>query len=485
MFYAHLYKFSIFALYLKNMASSEFFHTSGQTNSMVNRFEKMLKHKKAVYFDVAEFGQIIETYLDDNNLNKAAKAIQIGLIQHPGSDELLFSKARLLFLNNKSDDALKILDYLEHNDPDLPDLFVLRGTIMLNKLLVDNAIDSFNHAMKICPPEEQYDLLWDIGEIYMEFELFDEASACFKSALKFNGNDPDLIFNMALSCEYGFNFKSAEYYYNLYLDKQPYDFYAWFLLSNCFTKQGEYLKAIEAIDFSMAVNDQYEINYFQRAYNLYRLSSYNEAIEWFKKFLDFRFNSFISYYILAQCYQNTGDSKNAIKFFRKTIQTDIRMGIYTAEPYLSLGQIYEATGKKGLARRFYYQAFKIDPSNPYVLKAMAFFLAGENIGVSEKYFNQYIRTNPDNEDAYIKYSRILYSKRFFTQLEKITKKGLAHYPNNEEITMLYLLSLIKNGKYRTLKKYNNLLQKEGIINKLIDLAGIDDKGKIYQCIAGK
>ena len=54
----------------------------------VKRFEDMLGSNKPLYFDVEEFEDIIEFYIDNNNLNHANKAIEIALEQHPISDSI-------------------------------------------------------------------------------------------------------------------------------------------------------------------------------------------------------------------------------------------------------------------------------------------------------------------------------------------------------------------------------------------------------------
>jgi hypothetical protein len=47
------------------------------------RFEEMLNTNSTIYFDVYEFENIIDYYLDQHNIHNAKAAIECGLKQHP------------------------------------------------------------------------------------------------------------------------------------------------------------------------------------------------------------------------------------------------------------------------------------------------------------------------------------------------------------------------------------------------------------------
>ena len=57
----------------------------------VAKFESMLKENNILFFDVDEFEEIIEYYLQYGRISKAKRALDIGLSQHPYASSL-FSK---------------------------------------------------------------------------------------------------------------------------------------------------------------------------------------------------------------------------------------------------------------------------------------------------------------------------------------------------------------------------------------------------------
>ena len=65
----------------------------------VDKFEKMVKDKKIIFFDSFEFENIILHYLDNGKLGLAKKALSISLNQYPFNSNL----ASLLLIISISD----------------------------------------------------------------------------------------------------------------------------------------------------------------------------------------------------------------------------------------------------------------------------------------------------------------------------------------------------------------------------------------------
>ena len=70
-------------------------------HSLVKRYEKMRREKTRSFFDVHEFENIIDYYLEMNKLVKASLAVKCGLAQHPGSVGIQIRKANLLIDKGK------------------------------------------------------------------------------------------------------------------------------------------------------------------------------------------------------------------------------------------------------------------------------------------------------------------------------------------------------------------------------------------------
>ena len=78
----------------------------------VAKFESMLKENNILFFDVDEFEEIIEYYLQYGRISKAKRALDIGLSQHPYASSLKLLYAEELVFEDRLDEATrKLLNY--------------------------------------------------------------------------------------------------------------------------------------------------------------------------------------------------------------------------------------------------------------------------------------------------------------------------------------------------------------------------------------
>ena len=82
-------------------------------DELLNRWEDMLKNKKKYFFDVFEFENIIDYYIDIDKANNALNAINLASEQHPSSINIQLKKAQVLVEKGLSNQALKIIDNIE------------------------------------------------------------------------------------------------------------------------------------------------------------------------------------------------------------------------------------------------------------------------------------------------------------------------------------------------------------------------------------
>jgi len=100
---------------------------SQEENELVGKFDEMIRHDKMYFFDVEEFEEIIDFYLDRNIPKKARTAIDYAMRQHPASSTFLLRKAQYFAGVNNTIKALEILNRLEVLEPRNPDIFVTKG----------------------------------------------------------------------------------------------------------------------------------------------------------------------------------------------------------------------------------------------------------------------------------------------------------------------------------------------------------------------
>jgi isopropylmalate/homocitrate/citramalate synthase len=68
-----------------NEEGGEFSHNENELKELVKRFENMLEKGHREYFESEQFEDLVEHYIDENNIPKALKAIEIAGLHYPFS----------------------------------------------------------------------------------------------------------------------------------------------------------------------------------------------------------------------------------------------------------------------------------------------------------------------------------------------------------------------------------------------------------------
>lgn len=102
--------------------------------------------------------------------------------------------------------------------------------------------------------------------------------------------------------------------------------------------------------------DNYYVQY-ERAYNLYMLGRYKDVIKLKKKLLDNKDTSKAAYQLIGNAYDDSGDSKEAIKVYLDGIMRFPHSGSL----YSELGMVYNRKAEYSEALEFYNRGILVDP----------------------------------------------------------------------------------------------------------------------------
>ena len=418
-------------------------------DNLLNRFENSLKKNQKVYFDVDEFEEIADKFLILGLPDLALKAVDEGLLQHPGDENLFYLKAQSLLDLNRAEEAVPIILNLKKTDNQNPFLYILEGNAFL--ILKDHvkAEIIFNKALDLTDDENRYEALSVIAGNYFDSEIYLQAGKYFKEALQFDTKNQDILFNLAICCENSFDYSNAISYYNAYLNIEPYDSLAWFYLGNLYGKSGQMKKSVEAMDFCIAIDEKFDLAYFQKAFTLYLDHQYEKALQAFLKFMDFKNEAFISYYYLAICYKELKDFKNAKKYLLKTIATDRRFNNKSSEPFFFMGQIYEETKKYNLALKYYNDGIVMDPFNQQNWIGMGSVYMKVGLpDLSKNFYRRALSIDPENGETHDTIIKSLILGNQWSYVVKFVKSALSSLGETDDLRVYYAAALVKTGKHK-------------------------------------
>ena len=176
-----------------NLGNNEEYFAEQNEELILNRFEAMLKNNELYFYDVSDLVEIIEIYLDNNNLNMAKLAVEIGLSQHPGSTELLIKKGQLLVEKHDYKKASILLNELKELEPTNPDVYLLLGILNLQQYETIKSIEFFNQAIDLTY-DDKIEINLSIAIHFENAKIFHQAIYFLKKAYKIDHEKQDIIY---------------------------------------------------------------------------------------------------------------------------------------------------------------------------------------------------------------------------------------------------------------------------------------------------
>jgi len=292
-------------------------------NFPLTRFESMLKTNNILFFDSAEFENIIHHYLENGKIALSKRAIKLGLEQHPTSINLRLFQVEILVIENKFAEANELLDKLHSLEPTNEEIFIQKANVLSKQDEHQKAINTLLIAIDMSnSPEDDADLYALVGMEYLFLDQFDDAIIYFKKCLESDVTDYSALHNIIYCYDFLNKNSEAIEYLNEFLDTNPYCEVAWHQLGRQYFAINEYAKASAAFDFAIISDDTFVGAYIEKGKVLEKLKKYEEAIENYKITLALEDPTSFALLRIGYCYSKLGQSDLAIQFFKKTIDED-------------------------------------------------------------------------------------------------------------------------------------------------------------------
>ena len=279
-------------------------------NIALDRYEAMLKSNRVIFFDSNEFENIIHYYLDNGKLNKAKKAVALGLSQHPSSVNLRLLEVEILVFDEKLDEAEKLLNTIQNLEPENEEVYIQKASIYSKKNDHTKAIEFLKFALSFS--QEPADIHALLGMEYLFMDDFEHAKKHFSECLKLDPNDYSSLYN-TINC---FNFleqtDEAIEFINEYLETNPYCEVAWHQLGKQYQSKKDLKKALAAFDFAIISDDTFVGAYIEKGKILEKLKRYNEAIENYSITLELEDPTSFALLRIGKCFEKLKNKEKAL-----------------------------------------------------------------------------------------------------------------------------------------------------------------------------
>lgn len=389
------------------------------------RCEHMLESKVETYFDVFEFLELLDNYIEQGKLNKAFTLVNIAQKQHPGTLELDFRKARIHIERNDFDTAIDILKRLLRIEETEAEYHTCIGVAYAFSHDYTAAISHFETGIKLSPESEE-DNLYNIGVTFIHVENFTLAYKYLQRAHKSYPDNMLALYDLAYCCERLQKFDEGIELYKLYIDKDPYSEYAWFNLGLVYVQQQLYDEAIHALDYATTINSSFSSAYFNKANCYMAIEDYHNALEAYQELSKLEPDNEIAHFYTADCCEKLGMTEEAITYYEKTLDIDPEF----AEAWFGLALVYFYENNTTKSLQLFEKAIEIEDENSTLWVSYGIALSD-----SEQYpkaiaaFKKAIALKPQEFEAWIQYSHIEYDLNNTNVAKRILKQGIEKSPH--------------------------------------------------------
>jgi tetratricopeptide (TPR) repeat protein len=265
----------------------------------------------------------------ENNIEK----LQAILVKDPSNFQARRELSILLIDKGFNEEALSNLQYLEKYFPDDAELQYNLGILYEKTKDFVSAKSAYQKAIEISP---QNDFYYNLGEVLVTLEEWDNAISMFKQVLKTDPIDGNCYFNIGLCYFRKEEINLATDNFQKAVDLNPNDIYALFYLGNIYQHNGLTNFAVENYKKVLAISPDYSWAYYNLASIAYENGNLEEAQEYLEKTVQTNKNDIEAYKLLTKIYIKENKLEEIISILENRLEDEDNGDLY----YI-LAQVYK------------------------------------------------------------------------------------------------------------------------------------------------
>jgi tetratricopeptide (TPR) repeat protein len=327
--------------------------------------------------------------------------------------------------------------------------------------LLKSALQSFEG-------DERIELLFQLADVYDDYEEFDKIFDCLRLILEQEPNNEEALYKVCFWTDFTGRNEESIQLHNKIIDEFPYSELAWFNLAAAYQGLKLYEKAIDAYKYAVAIDEKFDYAYRNMGDAYIRLRKYKEAIEALEKVLELSRPEDVIYEAIGHCYDRLKNFAQARFYYRKAShlnQSDSKLFYKIACTYINEEQW-------NMAIKQLETAMQIHRNVPEYNLAM-----GEckmQIGEYKEaiqYFSNVVRQRPKNVSSWEALIRCLYHGEFFEEaLEQV--KAALKITEGKPIFIFYLCAVylaLGKTKEGLIQLENAMSQSPKLLKRLVEL----------------
>ena len=389
---------------------------------VICRYKEMIESNTSCFFDLHEFEEIIDFYIDHDDSVRAFEAVKIAINYYPFSIPLKLKYAKVLTDKGLNAKAIDILKTIERIDVYNYEIHLLKGISFLKLGKQNVAIEEFDKAIKLSR-EFRDDIVYDIAQSFISLNQLSKAIKYLLLAYELNEKNLLVIYELA-SCYENLEYwdKSVEYYQK-FLEIDPFAENVWFCLGMAYHRLDRMEEALEAFDYAIALNPLYYSAYYGKGEILYKSEDYQRAISVYNEIFESDRENAQALCLIGDCYIKLGKYDTALDYFYKAKFIDECF----ADAWYGLALVYKKFTQFLYSIGDVNRAINLDDDN-----CKFWFLKAEIYNEMLKYeealkaYSKAIEINPDYCEAWLAYASVYYRLNKIDDAIQVLNRSYPH-----------------------------------------------------------
>ena len=409
---------------------------------LLAKYEGMVENHTPTYFDAEELTDIAEYYATKGEEGKAEEVIDFALRLHPNNTDALVFKSRSLYIKGKLSEAYQVMNLIE--DTSDREVKFLQADLLMEEHRMEEAETIYQELAK--SENESFEVLLDIALNYMDANQ-GNYTAKWLDILRDKGyNETNSQRFRDAWCDYCMTFgypEKATEAFQLSLNELPYSLPHWNGMAKCYLAQNLIEQAHEAIDFSLAIDENnleaLEVKGFCHMQN----ENYEEAVSIFQHLLPEYPKSSRIYPPLVKCYLDMEKPEEAKEACLEWLKQCPKMSSFEkSEIYSYIAMCCFNLNQSEEGMKYIDVALNLEPGfrGAILQKGMLHVQLGES-NEALKLFLKVMDISPDDEQSEIIYNiaNSYFFLRMYPETIEWCQKILQTYPE-EQMEALYLIA---------------------------------------------
>ena len=439
-----------------------------ELRALLQQFDNLRAGRSHSFIDEDSFERIIDYYDEKEQLPQALEAADYAVEQYPYSSSLLLKKADVLIALRRYQEALDILDKANLLDSKDTNLYILKTDAYLALDMQQKAAAVLESALDDFEGEEKIDLLFELADVYDDYENFEKVFDCLKMILQQEPSNEEALYKICFWTDFtGRNEEGIKLHQHI-IDNFPFNELAWFNLGAAYQGIKLYEKAIDAYQYAVAIDEKFDYAWRNMGDAFIRLRKYREAIEVLEKVLELTRPEDVIYEAIGHCYDKAGNFAQARFHYRKASHLnndDSQLHYKIACTYMNEG-IWDSAIKS------LEQAMRIHRLQPeYNLAMGQCFMELDKLDDAITYFGNVVRVRPKKLSGWIELLKCLYKAEMYE--EALEYSGFAfEQTDNKPIFLFYksaVLYAMGKSKEALIQLEAGMARNPKLIKKFIEL----------------